>query len=271
MIDSKDYSAVRVLQDGDVLRCTLNRPDELNSMSPTLHDELEELFGAISAEDDVRAVVLAAEGKCFSAGGDVRHLAEEAAANRPGRPDAIGGFSPRNAMRLIRRLLQIPQPVVAAVQGDAVGVGATIALFSDVVVMREGARIGDTHVRVGLAAGDGGAVIWPLLVGVNRAKEFLMTGRLISAAEAHALGLANHVYAPEEFDAGVDKVVADLLAVPPFALQATKAMINRDLLSRVESTLDFCLAMEALSARTDDHRAALQGFIEKRRPRFSGR
>jgi enoyl-CoA hydratase len=157
------------------------------------------------------------------------------------------------------------------VNGDAVGLGATLVLMCDVVFMADTARIGDAHVRVGLVPGDGGAVIWPLLVGPARAKEYLMTGDLIPAAEAERIGLVNHVVPA---DAVLDQALAfagRLASGASLAIRFTKLAVQRAVQQSVLNSLDMSLALEAVTGHSKDHDEAAAAFREKRRPNFVGR
>lgn len=162
------------------------------------------------------------------------------------------------------------QPIVAAVNGDAVGLGATLALFCDIIIASEKARFGDPHVRVGLVAGDGGAVIWPLLCGVTKAKEYLMTGDLISAAEAERIGLINHAVPLGEVMPKAIELARRLANGPTRAIRWTKLACNKRLRDEVNLVLDASLAVETISMLTEDHREAARAFVEKRSPKFKG-
>ena len=162
---------------------TLNRPDKRNAVNAKLHEGLEHLLSELSYDAAVGAIVITGAGKSFCAGGDLVDFYP---------PDHTIRNSMRNR-RLNWSLLHCEAPLIAAINGTAAGLGASIALFCDVTFMSETAKIGDTHVGVGLTAGDGGQVIWPLLVGPHRAKEYLMAGEMIPASEADRIGLVNHV------------------------------------------------------------------------------
>ncbi len=167
-------------------------------------------------------------------------------------------------------LLDIPQPVIAAVNGDAVGLGATLALACDVVVISDAARIGDTHVRVGLVAGDGGAVLWPLLVGPSRAKDFLMRGRLVDGAEAYRMGLVGHAVAPADVLDQAKSIAAEMAALPPLAVRWTKQSINKQIRQQLELAFDASIAFETITMLSRDYSEAVNGFLEKRKPEFKG-
>jgi enoyl-CoA hydratase len=134
--------------------------------------------------------------------------------------------------------------------------------------MADGARIGDPHVKAGLVAGDGGTVLWPLLLGLNRGKEYLFTGDLLSAEEALTFGLVNHVYPAPELTAEATKLAERIAAGPAVAIQFNKRLANAELVDRVNRVLDASLAMEALTFATADHREAVRAFLDKRPPSF---
>ncbi len=173
--------------DDDVLRVTIDRPgDPLNAVDGVLHHELTRLFPRLQRERGARAVLLTGAGRAFSAGGDFSWFPE---LQEPGALEDLR----LDARQMIWDLLDVPLPIVCAVNGPAVGLGASIALLCDVILMAESATVADPHVRVGLVAGDGGTIAWPLAVGPARAKEYLLTGDPISALEAERVGLVNRV------------------------------------------------------------------------------
>lgn len=260
------YETVLVEQSGHVLTATLNRPESLNAVNPTLHLELEEFFHEVAHDDNVRAIVLTGAGRLFSAGGDVKGMK-----NRPDTPGLVTRRSMYVPGEIIHGLLAIPHPIIAAVNGDAVGLGATLALFCDIVVMNETARIGDTHVKVGLVAGDGGGVIWPHLIGVNKAKEYLMRGAFIRGAEAEKMGLVNYAVPADQVLPKARELADELAAGAVWAIRWTKMSVNKILKERANLLLDTSLAYEWLTMASQDHREAARAFVEKRRPNFIGR
>ncbi len=258
------YSFLKVETRDAIAVCTLNRPDALNAVNRQAHVELEALFVQLAQDTDVRAVVLTGAGRAFCAGGDVKEMGS-------GGDTRPGGIFDSGARQLVAKMLSIEQPVIAAVNGDAVGLGATLVLMCDVVFMADTARIGDAHVRVGLVPGDGGAVIWPLLVGPARAKEYLMTGDLIPAAEAERIGLVNHVVLA---DAVLDQALAfagRLASGASLAIRFTKLAVQRVVQQSALNSLDMSLALEAVTGQSRDYDEAAAAFREKRRPNFEGR
>jgi len=171
MPDRYGFQTIATELDGRILRVTLNRPDRLNALDIVMHDELGELYGKIERDEDVDVVVVTGAGKAFCVGADFSQMEENLA--RGGYEDGHPGLMTGSA-RMARSILAVRQPMIAAINGHAIGLGATLALFCDIVFMAEGARIGDPHVKAGIVAGDGGPVLWPMLVGANRAKEYLI-------------------------------------------------------------------------------------------------
>jgi enoyl-CoA hydratase len=155
--------------------------------------------------------------------------------------------------------------------GVASGLGATIALFCDIIIAAKTARIGDPHVRVGIVAGDGGSVIWPLLVGPARAKEYLLTGDLVNAEEAERIGLINRVVEPEELYPTALALAQRLAAGAPKAIGWTKLSINRWLKEGLNLIMDTSLGLEWLTFVSEDHREAVDAFLEKREPKYKGK
>lgn len=263
MVDYSRYQFVKVEVKDKVATITLNRPDSLNAINPQMHTELEEAFRDVAGDEAVNAVILTGAGRLFCAGGDIRSMDS----------GAFGGrerFPMRGARRLIHHMLEVEQPIISALNGDAVGLGATLALFADIIIAAENARIGDPHVKVGLVAGDGGAVIWPLLVGIARAKELLMTGDLISAREAERIGLINKVVPKEQVYSAALELATRLANGPSRAIRWTKMSLNKRLRDEVNLVLEASLAMESLSQASEDHKEAARSFVEKRQPRFTG-
>jgi enoyl-CoA hydratase len=267
--DRYEFSYFRTaLDDRGILRVTLDRPERRNALSPEMHDEIAPLFARIAADREVRVVVLTGSGdKAFCVGADFSGMQQnnESGAYQDGFPELMHGSA-----AVVRAQLAVPQPMIAAINGDALGLGASLALFCDITLMAEHARLGDPHVKAGLVAGDGGTVLWPLLLGLNRGKEQLMLGDLIGAEQAYQWGLVNHVLPAESLRSEADKLAERLASGASIAIQFNKRLANADLLDRVNRALDASLAMEAITFGTADHREAVDAFLAKRAPRFGG-
>jgi len=173
--------------------------------------------------------------------------------------------------KMIFGLLDLEKPVIARINGDCIGLGATLALLCDISIAVEDAKLGDPHVKMGYVAGDGGAIIWPQLVGFARAKEYLLTGDLLTAKEAERIGLINHAVPRAELDAKVNTLADKLANGATKAIKWTKTSINIPLRQLAHSMLDASLAYEALTNIGADHQEAVTAFQEKRKPKFTGR
>ncbi|MCA0244815.1 MAG: enoyl-CoA hydratase/isomerase family protein [Proteobacteria bacterium] len=251
-----DYTTLAFSRHGAVLTVRLNRPQALNAVNETLHRELSRVFAEIAADASVDAVVLTGEGRAFSAGGDLewfRHIT-------PQQLDTL--FV--EARRIIVDLVDLPQPIVSAINGVSAGLGTTLALFCDVVYAAEQARISDPHVSIGVTAGDGGAVIWPLLVGPARAKQYLMTGDSLTAEEAERIGLVNRVLPAAQLLGEAEALAQRLASGSRSAVRSTKASVNKLLRDAVNLVLDTSLALEKECFSTAYHKQALETFARKR-------
>lgn len=264
-IDDAEFAYLRTEREGHVLRVTIDRPDDpLNAVDGTMHDELTRLFPLLQRERSARAVLLTGSGRAFSAGGDFRWFPE---LQEPGALEDLR----LDARQMIWDLLDVPLPVVCALNGHAVGLGASLALLCDVILMAESATIADPHVRVGLVAGDGGTIAWPLAVGPARAKQYLLTGDPVPAAEAERIGLVNRVVPDAELDAEAVAFARRLAALPPLAVQHTKAAVNNWVKQTAMASFDLATASEISTFRSEDHVEALAALRDERPPRFTGR
>jgi enoyl-CoA hydratase len=177
----------------------------------------------------------------------------------------------REGKQLIWNLLDVELPIVVAINGPAVGLGATLALLGDIIFMAESAVLSDPHVRVGIVAGDGGAVAWPLAAGPAVAKRYLMTGDPLTAAEAERLGLVNEAVADEALQDEALAFAQRLAAGAPLAVRYTKMSVNQLVKQAMTTAFDYSTALETLTFASADHREALRALSEKDTPRFEGR
>jgi len=262
---SDDFTTLKLARAGDVLRVTIDHPTSpLNAVDEALHRDLTALFAGLKRETEARAVLLTGRGTAFSAGGDFNWFPK---LQEPARLEALR----RDAKQLVWDLLDVELPIVAAVNGHAMGLGASIALLSDTIFMADTATIGDPHVRVGIVAGDGGVAIWPLALGPARAKEYLLTGDPLAAAEAERIGLVNRVVPAADLDAAAMAFAARLAAGAPLALRYTKLAVNKLVKDALNVAFDASTAYELVTFRSEDHAEALAALREKRPPAFKGR
>jgi enoyl-CoA hydratase len=232
-------------QDGSVLTLTLNRPDKLNAVDYELHEALAEVWREIAVRDDVRAVVLTGAGRAFCAGGDVKAFAAIMKGAAARRNLAASGRA------IVTEMLQFPLPVIAAVNGPAIGLGCSLALLSDVVVMADTAFLADNHVQHGLVPGDGGFV-WPMLTGMMQAKLPLFLGDRLDAAEAFRLGLATRTCPAAELTEVAEDIARRIAALSTTAVRATKRMLNLQTERAIHAVMDFAMAAEGASFGSTD-------------------
>ena len=262
-----DYSSYRYFlfeKQDRTMTVTMNRPDQLNAMTWDMHEESSRLFYDLGMDHSIDVVIFTGAGREFSAGGDIvgmRKMYEDT---------EMFDRSINEAKKVVFGILDCEKVIIAKVNGDAIGLGATMALFCDIIIAADHARFGDPHVRVGLAAGDGGAVIWPQAIGYAKAKEYLMTGDLVSAKDAEAMGLINYAVPADELDARVDAFAKKIASGAMKSIKYTKTAINIGLKQLAHSMMDTCMAYEALTNRSQDHLEAIDAFSEKRKPKFTG-
>lgn len=265
MPDLPQFNTIALERRGRLLVLTLNRPGALNAVNREMHDELPNAIAFAGRDPDSDVVLVTGAGRAFSAGGDFDHM--EHNARNPENFD----HEARQAKRIVLGLLDIEKPVVCRLNGHAVGLGATVALLCDVIFAADTAKIGDPHVGIGLVAGDGGAVVWAQRIGMARAKEYLLSGELLSAAKAAEIGLINHCMPAGELDGAVDAFCDKLLDGATLAIRWTKLLTNLELKRIATAVMDAGIAYESLTVRSADHREGIAALREKRKPNFEGR
>ncbi|RJG08279.1 enoyl-CoA hydratase/isomerase family protein [Massilia cavernae] len=262
----KAYETLTFTQDGPIARVVLTRPEILNRMDDVTSAELVDVIERMRRPGAARVLVFSSTGKAFSAGGDldeVRRLVED-----PERRADAWDMS----RRMIYGMYEIPIPTVMALQGDVFGLGTSMALSGDIVVASKNVRIGDPHVKVGLAAGDGGCLVWPAAFGMMRARRHLLTGDPIAAEEAHRLGgISDLVETPEEVLPLAEKIAAKIAALPPIAVQFTKRSLNHAMHKQAVDVFEFSLALEQYGMVSEDLLEALDAFKNKRAPVYRNR
>lgn len=261
----ENYKALKVTSEGGVVRIVLDNPP-MNGMLSEMHGELSSIFSAVREDSSARVVVLTGAGdRAFSAGGDPNKLA----AGPGDHSDWLQTM--HEARNIVLSMLDCDVPVIARINGHAIGVGATIALCSDITLMSERGKIGDTHVKIGLSAGDGGSLLWPHLVGMVTAKRYLLSGDLLTGTEAAEIGLVTEACAFEDLDARTQHWVDHFLSLSPVALRMTKRSLNMSLRSQAESFMDAQLGLETFTYISADFKEAGAAMLEKRAPVFTGK
>lgn len=248
---------LKIESDGAVRIVTLNKPDSLNALSDELHDAVCGVWQRLASDWEARAVVLTGAGRAFCAGGDVPGFLEKVD-NVDRRRHGI-----REAGRLVTEMLRFHLPVIAAINGPAVGLGASLATMADIVYMSDKAFIADTHVTMGLVAGDGGAITWPAMMSILRAKEYLFTGERIYAQDAKEIGLANKVLPADELLPAALELAHKIASQPPQAMQDTKRAVNLHLNAAAGRVLPYALAAEEVSFSQPDVARIAREFAAK--------
>ncbi|MDH5737294.1 MAG: enoyl-CoA hydratase-related protein [Gammaproteobacteria bacterium] len=266
MLEQNSYQTMKIdRRDKGIVVVRFNRPDRLNAVNGTMHAELARLSRDFANDRDLKVMILTGEGRAFCAGGDFG----------PGDPIGSNPEGPTmmvEARQIVDHILECDKPIVSAVNGYAMGLGATVALLCDIVIACPSTVIADTHVNMGIGAGDGGQLIWPFLMGVNRAKYYLMTGDRISGKEVLETGLASFYVEDDKQLLPKALEIADKLASgAPQAIAASKMAINAYLRSVSSVIMPISLKYEELTMKSEDHKEAVRAFQEKRIPVFTGR
>ncbi len=263
-MEFKDYKTLKFDYRGRVLWVTIDGPGRMNAVGDAMHHEFARVFSDLQIDQDSDLIVLTGTGRAFCAGGDMDWF--QAMIDDPRRFRRIAP----EGKRIISTLLELEKPIICRLNGAAAGLGASIALMCDIIIAAEDALIGDPHVKVGLVAGDGGAVIWPQLIGFARAKEYLLTGDMLPASRAAEIGLINYAVPAAALDAKVAEVVAKIQGNPRWAVRWTKTATNLVLKEIANKVSDAAIAYEVLTNMTRDRQEAVKAFVEKRKPNYSG-
>lgn len=242
-----------VRPEGPIRVVTLNRPKSGNAIDKDLHTALENVWRELEADLDARAVVLTGAGSTFCSGGDISSFDESL-------DRSIRRRNLSSSIRLANEMIRFNLPIVAAVNGPAVGLGCSLAAMSDIVLIARGAFMSDPHVEVGLVAADGGPLTWPLLIGLLRAKEYLLLGKRIPSDKAAELGLATREVSPDDLMSEAMDVAQQLAALPPQAVQDTKRAINLHIQQAATAILPFAFAAESESIMSDEVGATVARF-----------
>lgn len=259
-----NYEKLLFRRDGKVLHVTFNRPEQLNAFGSVMGPEFLRFLHEVGHDEATNVVVLTGMGKAFSAGGDIDGMQKMI-----DNPASFEQTSQRS-LHIVHAILDCPKTMIAKLNGTATGLGASVALLCDLVYAASHAKIGDPHVKMGLVAGDGGALIWPQLIGFARAKQYLLTGDLLIAAEAERIGLINGCVPADGLDSVVDAMAQRLANGASKAINLTKTSINLALKQLANAVMPAAIAYEDLTARSEDHAEAVRSFREKRPPVFTG-
>lgn len=257
-------------REGHVAVLTFNRPDAMNVLGIAGDgDIVQKVCAELNANLSLRCVILTGAGRAFSAGGDLKAMAD------PDGPFSGTALKVRehyraDVHRVARAIYGLDMPVIAAVNGPAVGLGCDIACLADMRIASDRARFGVTFLKLGLVPGDGGSWVLPRTIGMSRAAELLYTGDVIDAATALDWGLVSRVVPNESLMDEAMALATRIAAQPPQALRLTKALLRQGQVGSYDAALEMAAVSQAIAHRTEDHREGVSAFLEKRAPNFSG-
>jgi enoyl-CoA hydratase len=261
------YRSLKLSLDGGVMTITISNPGKKNACTPEMGRELSMIWDDVATDPEVKVIVLTGDGADFCAGVDMSDQKNKFADRREASPVHP---TTRKARQHVMNILDCEKPTIAKVRGVAYGMGVNMALACDMVFAAQGARLCDSHVKAGMAAGDGGVLLWPLAIGFHRAKQYLMTGEPLLAEQAEQIGLINQCLPDDELDGHVDAMAQRLLELPPHAVNYTKMALNAALKQMTGGAFETSIAYEVYTMGMNDFKEATEAFIERRPGRFEG-
>ncbi|CAG4889804.1 crotonase/enoyl-CoA hydratase family protein [Paraburkholderia saeva] len=256
-------------QDGHIVTLTMNEPERRNPLTGnTAVEEFLTAIARIEADRQVRAVILTGAGSAFSSGGNIRDMERHASGSMPGME--VRQDYRRGIQQLPLALFNLEVPVIAAVNGAAIGAGLDLACMCDIRIASESAKFAESFVKLGIIPGDGGAWLLPRIIGMSRAAELTFTGQMIDAQQALAWNLVSRIVSPDALLATAQDLARSIAANPPHAVRLAKRLLREGMHCRLDTLLEMSAAYQTLSHQTADHREAVAAFIEKRPPSFNG-
>ena len=261
----ENYETLKITKEHRILTITIDRPGVKNAVNAQLHSEFYRIFNDVDDDDEIDIIILTGANDAFCAGGDLDMLLA-----MHGDPISTSKAI-RKDVKIQNALLDLEKPIIAKVVGPAIGLGCSLALYFDFIYATPESIFADPHVSVGLVAGDGGAVIWPQLIGYARAKRYLLTGDPINGKDAADMGLITEAVAEEDIDEVVDKMAKRLAAGATHSIRWTKASINAGLKVTATAVIDRAASFENITQLLDDHRIALEAMQERKKPTFTGK
>jgi 2-(1,2-epoxy-1,2-dihydrophenyl)acetyl-CoA isomerase len=262
--ENMGYESIIVKKVEKVATVVMNRPEALNFLDPIMALEIEKALADFDKDEGVRAVIITGAGRAFCAGGDVKFMQQDWPVHElVVRMERVTGF--------INAMLNLPKPIIASVNGPAVGGGCNIALAADLVFASEKATFSQVFTRIGLIPDCGGVYLLPRRVGMTKAKELIFTGRTVDAQEAERIGLVNRVFPAEALEEETRRMAVEMANGPTMALGIAKRLLNQSYESDFETILRAENSHQVLLRKAEDHREGVQAFFEKRKPEFKGR
>jgi 2-(1,2-epoxy-1,2-dihydrophenyl)acetyl-CoA isomerase len=255
---------LRIRREERVGTIILNRPQAMNYVDDAMAMEIDRVLQDFGRDEEIRCVVITGSGRAFSAGGDIKFMQQD---------HSVHEFVQRmeEVTRYIRSMIDLPKPIIASVNGMAVGAGCNIALAADLIIASADAKFGQVFSRIGLIPDCGGSYLLPRRVGITKAKELVFTGRIIDAQEAERIGMVNRVVPPESLEEETRKTALEIASGPTLALGIAKRILNQSFETNLETILRLENSNQSLLRKAEDHREGVRAFFEKRKPEFKGR
>ena len=268
-----NYEAIILEKSEDIATLTLNRPEKLNAIDARMTQELIAALDEVDADGEVRVLIVTGAGRGFCSGADVGGMAggRGGESSAPRSAEDIRQGLTQGAGRIIPKLQKMQKPTIAMVNGAAVGAGFDIALACDLRVGSENARFMNAFVRIGLFPGFGGTWLYPRVMGLGKALEYLFTGDFMEAQEAEKLGVLNHLVPASELENETRALARRIADGPPIAIRLMKLQVYKGLEMDLETALQVAAACETITLTSEDHREGVAAFREKRKPRYRGR
>ncbi|HEX2174107.1 MAG TPA: enoyl-CoA hydratase/isomerase family protein [Dehalococcoidia bacterium] len=267
MTDYSRYQYMTVEINDGIALVTLNRPEVLNATNHILHNDLTKIWGDLDRDPDVRVIVVTGAGRAFSAGGDITEIEERAKMSKGELFEAVMQTQ-REARDIVYNIINCEKVIISAINGVAVGAGLAVAICADISIMAETARITDGHIRLGVAAGDHAAIIWPLLCGMAKSKLYLLTADFLDGKEAERIGLVSKAVPQDQVLPTAMEYARKLANGPQHAIRFTKRSLNQWLRLGGVASFDYSLALEMLNFFDVDVEAGVRGLNTKSEPQF---
>ncbi len=267
-VDYSKYKELKLDLRDRIMTLTLSNPGRKNAVTPVMNAELATIWDDLWLDPEVSVIIFTGEGDAFCSGADLKALNAEFTSDV--KPRNVVNPVTRVAKKHVLGILECEKPVLAKVRGPAYGMGVNLAMACDMVFVSETARLCDSHVTAGMVAGDGGVLLWPLAIGIHRAKEYLMTGTPIPGPVAAEIGLVNRCLPDAELDAHVQAMAEKLRDLPPLAVNYTKMALNVALKQMTQSAFETSLAYETFTMQSNDFIEATTAFMEKRKGNYTG-
>jgi enoyl-CoA hydratase len=258
------YETIVCVKEIEIGIVTLNRPESLNALSIQLKQELSEAFDELARDAQVKGVLLTGAGSAFCAGADIKERSKMQMTS----PEFY--FSQKGTTDLFEKIAEFPKPVVAAVNGAAVGGGCELCLACDLRIASEKAKFGLPEVKIGVLPAGGGTQRLPRIIGVARAKELLLTGDIIDAHEAYRFGLVNRIVPPDRLMEEAKGLMGRIASNPPLSVRFIKRAVNVGMQLDIRSAVDYETQCASVLIETEDRVEGFKAFVEKRKPQFKG-